>query len=120
MKSKKADTFLDLDDKNTKMAAQLGKSPMKKKPKIMFTFSSFARCTALSLPKFDVSSPSSRVFDGGNANSHNRYPKIIEEIESSSDDDYQDDEEEEDQEVLFSTFANSFQLQSWSNRLNFV
>jgi hypothetical protein len=96
MKSKKADTSVHPDDKDTpQVSAQLHKRPMKKnkkKPRIMFTFSPFARCTVLSLPKFSISSPSPSC-------------------ESSGDDDSQDDEEEQ-QEVPFKIFNNWHQISS--------
>ncbi|KAF3320266.1 hypothetical protein FCM35_KLT22138 [Carex littledalei] len=80
------------------MAAQSRTIPMKKKkrPKPMLTFSSFARCSLLSLPKFTTTHfSSSSSSPHSNANSHNTNPNNIKEIDLSSDDD-----EEEDQEVL--------------------
>ncbi|KAF3341957.1 protein BCCIP [Carex littledalei] len=107
MKAKKGVTFVDLDDddddddKHKLMAAQSRTIPMKKKkrPKPMLTFSSFARCSLLSLPKFTTThfSSSSSSSPNSNANSHHTNHKNIKQIDLSSDDD-EDEEEEEDQE----------------------
>ncbi|XP_078154066.1 protein BCCIP homolog isoform X2 [Carex rostrata] len=104
MKSKKGVTFLNLnddhdDDKHKQMAAQSRAIPMKKtkkkRPKPMLTFSSFARCSLLSLPKFTTSSSSPH----SNANSHNTNPNSIKEIDFSSDDD-DDDEDQQEEEMV--------------------
>ncbi|KAJ3689431.1 hypothetical protein LUZ61_018595 [Rhynchospora tenuis] len=98
-KSKKGDTIVDLNDNLTHMVPQSSKRPMKKRPKPMLTFSSFARCNLFSLPKFcnsNSSSSSNYPFSEENANSQKKNSKKVEETESSSDDDYDDDDEEED------------------------
>ncbi|KAJ4773574.1 Protein BCCIP [Rhynchospora pubera] len=101
MKSKKGDTSVDIDDRLRVMGTQSNKRPMKKRPKPMLTFSSFARCNLFSLPKScnsSSSSPSTNSFSEKNVNSQKKHSKKVEETESSSDDDYDDDDEEDEVE----------------------